>query len=193
MTCHPDPKQGGSKDHPLLWALRGDLSARGFAVLSFNFRGVMGSAGTWGGGHAEVQDVAGAIDRVRAEHPGPVVLAGWSFGANVALRASVDRDDVGALALIGLPLGERARRFPKLPDPSVLRAVRRPTLLLAGGNDEFCPAVDLRALAEQIPGSRVEIVEGTNHFFWRRERVAAELVGRFAESALFAEDAGQQD
>ena len=44
VLCHPHPRQGGSKDHPLLWAIRNDLASRGFAVLSFNFRGVLGRA-----------------------------------------------------------------------------------------------------------------------------------------------------
>lgn len=192
VLCHPDPKQGGSKDHPLLWAVRNDLAGRGFAVLAFNFRGVMGSSGTWGGGHAEVRDVAGAIARVRAEVPGPTLLAGWSFGANVALRAALHHDDVHALALLAVPLGEREGGYPALPDTTALRALRRPTLLLAGANDAICPVADLRALGARIPGARVEIVDGTNHFFWRRERDAAELVGAFAESALFPEPAESQ-
>jgi alpha/beta superfamily hydrolase len=32
----------------------------------------------------------------------------------------------------------------------------------------------------------VTVVEGTDHFFWRRERDAAEIVGGFAEQALLA-------
>ena len=47
ILCHPHPKHGGSKDHPILWALRNELAGlRGLAVLLFNFRGVMGSGGT---------------------------------------------------------------------------------------------------------------------------------------------------
>src|SRR5207244_1057215 len=46
VLCHAHPRHGGSKDHPVLWAIRNDLAAaRGIAVLGFNFRGTMGSAG----------------------------------------------------------------------------------------------------------------------------------------------------
>ena len=85
VLCHPHPKHGGSKDHPILWALRNHLAGvRDIAVLSFNFRGVMGSAGVYGGGHDEVRDVRAAIDRVREVAPDrPTVVVGWSFGANV--------------------------------------------------------------------------------------------------------------
>ena len=70
VLCHPHPRHGGRKDHPLLWAIRNELAGnRGLAVLGFNFRGVMGSAGTYGGGRDEVRDVRAAIGHVRARSP----------------------------------------------------------------------------------------------------------------------------
>ena len=70
VICHPHPQHGGSKDHPILWALRNELaSRRGLAVLAFNFRGVMGSGGAYGGGHDELDDVHAAITRVSDEAP----------------------------------------------------------------------------------------------------------------------------
>src|SRR3989440_7968144 len=75
VICHPHPRHGGSKDHPLLWAIRNDLAAaRGLAVLGFNFRGVMGSAGTYGGGRDELPDTRAAIEAARSpagvqDHP----------------------------------------------------------------------------------------------------------------------------
>ena len=76
--CHPHPRHGGSKDHPILWAIRNELAHRGFVVLSFNFRGVMGSGGTFGGGRDEVRDVRAAIGRVRDEASAlPSVVCGW--------------------------------------------------------------------------------------------------------------------
>jgi alpha/beta superfamily hydrolase len=185
VVCHPHPKEGGSKDHPLLWALRSELSRRGLVVLSFNFRGVMGSSGTYGGGHAETRDAVAAIDRVREEQPGPALLAGWSFGANVALRVAIDERRVAALALVGIPLGEREARLPALPDPGALRALSVPVLLLAGENDDICPAPSLEALGVRFARSRVEIVPGSDHYFRHREADAASIVANFAEGALF--------
>ncbi|MGH2589325.1 MAG: hypothetical protein ACRDGW_00840, partial [Actinomycetota bacterium] len=34
VICHAHPRHGGSKDHPLLWAVRNELAHRGFAVLA---------------------------------------------------------------------------------------------------------------------------------------------------------------
>jgi alpha/beta superfamily hydrolase len=184
VICHPHPRLGGSKDHPLLWAIRNDLARRGFAVLSFNFRGVMKSGGTYGGGRLEVRDVAAAIDRIGVEVPGPPLLAGWSFGASVALRAAVEGVRLGALALVGIPLRPREFDVPPIPDEALLRSLRVPTLLLAGDGDEFCPPEELGSLGERIERCEVVVAAGTNHFFWRREREAAEVVGDFADRSL---------
>lgn len=185
VVCHPHPQHGGSKDHPLLWAIRNALAQRGLAVLTFNFRGVMGSDGTFGGGVREVRDVRAAVDRVRAVAEGPTFVAGWSFGAHVALREALEDERIGALALVGFVIADVPRvSVPEPPGAERLAALGRPTLFVAGDGDAFCPASDLRELAGWIPGSRVEILAGTDHFFWKREREVASLVADFADETL---------
>jgi uncharacterized protein len=183
--CHPHPRHGGSKDHPILWAIRNELAHRGFAVLSFNFRGVMGSGGTYGGGRDEVRDVRAAIGRVHEEAPGePAIVCGWSFGANVALREALADERVAALALVGIPLRPGDVELPALPRGDGLRGLRAPVLLLAGEHDEYCPPEDLRAMATEFRRASVEILDGTDHYLWRREREAATLIGGFVDRAL---------
>lgn len=184
VICHAHPRHGGSKDHPILWALRNELAARGVAVLSFNFRGTMRSAGTYAAGHTETRDVEAAIGRIRDEAEGPTIVCGWSFGANVALREALTDERVGALALIGLPLDATDLELPPLPGRSELRAFRRPVLLLAGEGDLSCPRPQLEALGRKLPNADVAIVPGTDHFLWRHEKEAAEIVGAFAARLL---------
>jgi hypothetical protein len=191
VICHAHPRHGGSKDHPILWALRNDLASQGFVVLAFNFRGTMRSAGTYGAGHAETRDVDAAIGRVREDAAGPTLVSGWSFGANVALREAVTDDRVGALALIGLPLEPGDIEIPPTPGPSELRAYARPTLLLAGEGDVYCPRPRLESLGRTMRKAEVVIVPGTDHFLWRRERAVAETIGSFAVRALLSEDGRQ--
>ena len=186
VLCHAHPRHGGSKDHPILWAIRNDLSAmRGLTVLAFNFRGIMASEGTYGGGEAEILDAAAAVDRVRQDAGGPTVIVGWSFGAWVALREAVHDTRVGALALLGLPVAPevRSERRP-LPSLGELESISIPVLLLAGENDQYAPADDLRSLSGWIPRGEVHVVPGTDHFFGQREREVAALAGAWAESAL---------
>jgi pimeloyl-ACP methyl ester carboxylesterase len=115
-------------------------------------------------------------------------VCGWSFGANVALREALTDDRVGALALIGLPLEPGDVEIPPTPGPSELRAFTRPTLLLAGEGDVYCPRPRLEALARTMPKAEVVIVPGTDHFLWRREKAVAETVGEFAVRTLLPAD-----
>jgi len=184
VLCHPHPRQGGSKDHPLLWAIRNDLASRGFAVVSFNFRGVLGSGGSYGGGVTETNDARAALDAAAAIVDPPLFGCGWSFGANVALRTAIEDERVGALALIGLPLSESALDLPPLPDRERLRAFTRPVLLLASEADPVSPVPELRSLGRRLANATVEVVPDTDHFLWKREREAAAIVGSFAERQL---------
>lgn len=183
VICHAHPKYGGSKDHPVLWQIRIALARVGFAVLSFNFRGTMGSGGEHGGGLTEPEDVRAAVGRIREESEGPTLVAGWSFGANVALREALGDDRVTALALVAMPLSGKGPVLPPLPEGEI--PLDRPVLLVAGDADPYCPVPDLRALAARIPGAEVAVFPETDHYFGRRERELGELIAGFAERALF--------
>jgi alpha/beta superfamily hydrolase len=193
VVCHAHPRHGGSKDHPILWAIRAELAARGLVVLGFDFRGVMGSGGTYGGGGSETHDVAAAIGRVRDEAAGPILVCGWSFGAHVALREAIGDERVAALALVGLPLDPHDVDVPAIPSAAELRALRRPVLLLAGQGDVYAPRPRLEALAAQLPSAELVVLPGTDHFLWRREKEAAAAIGRFAVGALGLDQASPSD
>jgi alpha/beta superfamily hydrolase len=187
VICHAHPLHGGSKDHPLLWQTRIDLVRRGFVVLAFNFRGVMGSQGTYGGGEAEVADVRAAVGTVRASTEGPTLAVGWSFGAHVALRTALLDDRIAALALVGFPLSDRRLALPALPPKEVLATFDRPVLLLSGAEDGYSPTEEVLALGGTLPNASIEIMPSTDHYFGRREREAAALIGAFAERAVFGD------
>jgi uncharacterized protein len=188
VLCHPHPEHGGSKDHPILWAIRNDLAAkRRLTVLVFNFRGVMGSEGAYGGGEAELADVAAAVDRVRQEADGPTVLVGWSFGAWVALRHALNDSRIAALVLIAFPVGSKATSSKRaLPELGDLERLTIPTLFVSGDDDPICPPDGIRNLAGWIPKAETLVLEGTDHFFGRRERELASEVGAWVERALDA-------
>jgi hypothetical protein len=183
VLCHAHPRHGGSKDHPVLWSVRNELAGkRSLAALVFNFRGTMGSGGSYSGGREEMSDVRAAITFVRDQVEGPTLVFGWSFGASVALREAFEDQRVNALALFGLPLRPGDLHLPPLPEPSELGRLKRPVLFLAGEQDEYCPADELRAYADSA--AEVVILDGTDHYLWRREREAAEIVGSFSDRAI---------
>jgi alpha/beta superfamily hydrolase len=187
VICHPHPLQGGSKDHPILWAIRNDLAHRGFVVLGFNFRGVMGSEGEFSDGVGETLDARAALDRVREVVDGPSVVVGVSFGANVALRLGLEDDRVAGLSLVGFVRQDATRA--DFPDEDRLAALERPVLFVSGSRDTFSSPEELRALAARMPNAEAAIIDGGDHLFWRREREAATIVGEFAERVVREADA----
>jgi uncharacterized protein len=85
VFCHPHPLNRGSMNAPLMIGVTLRLVEVGFSVLRFNFRGTGSSTGRHDHGAAEVLDVAAAASSARATGL-PLSLAGWSFGAGVALN-----------------------------------------------------------------------------------------------------------
>jgi alpha/beta superfamily hydrolase len=45
---------------------------------------------------------------------------------------------------------------------------------------------DLRRLARRLPRGEVEVIPDTDHFFWKREREAAKLIGEFVERTMLS-------
>jgi uncharacterized protein len=96
-------------------------AAAGFHALRFDFR----SGG--GDGIAERSDVIAAIDVLTPRCAGlPVTLAGYSFGAAVAL--SVRDERVGAVVAVAPPLTATPVEPPAVP-----------TLVMVPAHDQFCP------------------------------------------------------
>jgi haloalkane dehalogenase len=61
----------------------------------------------------------------------------------------------------------RSGDFEKLePYRGKLAALGVPTLCIWGADDAFAPPKSAHRLAEEIPGTRVEVLEGAGHFVW---------------------------
>ena len=80
------------------------LHGFGLPVLRFNFRGAGRSEGAHDNGHGEQEDVRCALDWLDREFHRPILFAGFSFGANVGLRACCGDARVQGLIALGLPL-----------------------------------------------------------------------------------------
>ena len=155
---------------PLMQAVSRSLCMRGFAVLRFNFRGVGESTGSHDFGVGEVDDVAAAVASAHAEYPAlPVGLAGWSFGAATALRYQAREQST--IPYVGIAPPVSRPRAPQLPYRHELAPAHR--LFIVGDRDQFVTVRELTDYATDIDGT-VDVVEGSDHFFFfREERVAA--------------------
>jgi len=162
-------------DNNVVGAICQRLQEENFATLRFNFRGVGRSQGTHGQGVGEQDDVHSALaflqarDRVDGERLG---LAGYSFGAAVALNVAPEEEKVMALALISLPLN--------MDDPSPLESYNKPKLLISGSADGFIPFEDVLDLTARLPEPKShEIVPNADHFWWGHEHEVASRVTSF--------------
>jgi alpha/beta superfamily hydrolase len=175
VVAHPHPLYGGSLDNNVVATLAQAGGLAGWTTLRFNFRGVGLSQGRYDQGRGEAADLRAALDYLAGLGLTRLAVAGYSFGAWVAARVDpAGLDPAGAL-WVAPPLGMM---------PLTVGQVRlRPGLILAGGQDDFCPAGDLARLAKALgPGARVEVEPSADHFWgghegWLRERAAGYLAG----------------
>jgi len=176
---------GGDMDNPVVIRAVEVAAAAGLATIRFNFRGVGASTGTHGGGVAEQQDLRAALTHLRSARPdAPLLAAGYSFGSIVAARVAA-AGEVDALALIAPPLGvEDYRRLPDLP-------ATLPLLVIAGTQDEYCPADVLERLRAEHAGAVFRVIDGANHFFFGKIFPLGEALGGWLAPTVETLRAGQ--
>ncbi|MEM8747204.1 MAG: alpha/beta family hydrolase [Actinomycetota bacterium] len=159
VVTHPHPQYGGDRFHPVVDAIARRAATAGLAALRFDFRS------DFDDGRGERLDVLAAADRLRAEvaDDAPIVLAGYSFGAAMALSATTGESpvDAAALALVAPPFA----MFGEPPAPGH----GGPTLALVPERDQFGPPDAVRAVvdgwADGIGSSTtVEVVDDADHF-----------------------------
>ena len=181
VLCHPHPQYGGSMRSLVIGELFRELPAHGITCLRFNFRGVESSGGAWDEGRGERADVLAALDALAARIPGdlPLVLAGWSFGADMVLSTFDPR--VRAWLAIAPPLSYAA-------DSDVVGRDPRPKHFVLAERDKVRTPDDVRAATVQWNATTVEVVSGADHYFvGRTDRVvtaAQHFVARLVETEL---------
>jgi len=90
VVCHPHPQHGGTMHNKVAHTLARAFVRQGLRTLRFNFRGTEASEGRYDEGVGELDDALAAIEWVQADQPDvPVWLAGFSFGAAIAVRVAI--------------------------------------------------------------------------------------------------------
>jgi alpha/beta superfamily hydrolase len=161
VVCHPHPSYGGSMHNNVVEAILAAMWQLGYATLRFNFRGVGASEGEHDGGRGEVDDAAAAMAFILAQ-PGVrkdnAVMAGYSFGAMVALRAGYEHAEASRIVAVALPIG--------VTEATVPSGASKRLILVSGDRDSYSPVAALTALQNRIGKSaRLEIIKGADHFF----------------------------
>jgi uncharacterized protein len=173
VICHPHPLYGGDMENPVVVRVQEVCAALGLATLRFNFRGVGASGGVHGGGIAEQDDAAAALDALaKAMGSGVLAIAGYSFGSRIAALVGSRDNRIGGMALIAPPLA--------MSDFGFLEDRRVPTLAVAGTRDQYCPPDDFARFTAARPWITAATIEGADHFFFGKLFPVGEAVTAWA-------------
>jgi alpha/beta superfamily hydrolase len=158
VIAPPHPLYGGSMASPVVGEIAFGCQRAGYATLRFEWRGVGASAGTPSGDVADADaDYGAALAHLADTVPGPLLAAGYSFGAAAALRVAVASPRVRRLVLVAPPVA--------MLDAKALAGFRGSALLITGEQDGYAPPDALRELLDAAPRRALEVVPDADHFF----------------------------
>ena len=171
VIAHPHPLFGGTMDNKVVQTLARAFVASGWTAVRFNFRGVGASEGVHDEGRGETEDYRAIVAQLAPE--GAIAVAGFSFGAFVAinaLQALWSERDVRQVALIGASVARVVP--PALPVDALER-----TLVVHGEADDTVALAALMdwARPQSLP---VTVVPGGGHFFHGQLPLLKNLVAR---------------
>lgn len=161
IVCHPHPLHGGTLTNKVVHTVARACNELGAPAVRFNYRGVGTSAGSYDDGVGETDDAVAVIDWALERWAGyDFWLAGFSFGAAVALRGS-HRRAAARLITIAPPVSY-------LPIAQIA-APACPWLVVHGDLDEL---VDVDAVRKWVASlartPELQVMEQTTHFFHGR-------------------------
>jgi len=174
VICHPHPVHGGTMHNKVVHTLARAFIGQGFSVLRFNFRGTGQSEGKYDEGRGELLDALAAVRWMRERAPDlPVWLAGFSFGAAIAIRASLETEPEGLIS-VAPAVSPFADKTDSQPDC--------PWLIMHGDQDEV---VDIDETVEWVnklePGPELTVFPDTKHFFHGKLVLLRQAIENFVE------------
>ncbi len=172
VVCHPHPQHGGTMHNKVAHTLARAFVHVGFAALRFNFRGTEKSEGEFDEGVGELGDALAVITWMRARDPGASLwVAGFSFGAAIAVKAAV-ATDVDGLISVAPAITRFASGLDKQPEC--------PWLIVQGDHDELVDIDETVAWVDGLnPGPELLIIPNAEHFFHGRLVDLREAVAEF--------------
>ncbi len=173
VLCHPHPLFGGTVHNKVVYHAMKTFTELGLPVLRFNFRGAGLSQGRHDHGRGEQDDVRSAVDWLTVEYGLPVLAAGFSFGAHMALRAGCEDTRVAGLVSLGTPIEAADRVY----SYEFLHDCTKPKLFLSGTADAYGPVGKIEAALAPVPEPKqiVWAAEADHFFTGKLNRMQAAL------------------
>lgn len=179
IVLHPHPQHGGTMNNRIVYGFFQMFVRRGFSVLRYNSRGVGRSQGIFDHGQGELRDAATSLDWMQQHNPNSMAcwVAGFSFGAWIAMQLLMRRPEIQGFICAGLPAN--------MYDFSFLAPCPSSGLILHGERDMVTPTDSVVKLVNKLSQQRgitidFNVLEGTDHQFANQ----ADQVERIAESYL---------
>lgn len=164
LILHPHPQHGGTMNNKVVYSLYHAFSRRGFSTLRFNFRGVGRSQGAFDSGLGELSDAAAALDWMQGHNPNATGcwIAGFSFGAWIAMQLMMRRPEINGFIAIAPPAS--------IHDFSFLAPCPASGLMVHGDSDDIIPEDSVAKLADKLGKQKnitidYNVVKGCDHFF----------------------------
>lgn len=164
LILHGHPRAAGSMQDRVAVMLHKLYVERGFSTLRFNFRGVGKSQGSFDNGTGELADAASMLDWLQGINPNAKFtwVAGYSFGAYIALQLLMRRPEIDAFIAVATPCNHY--------DLSFLAPCPSSGMMYFGSNDLVSPPLDVERSVSKIRTQKGELVEweeieGADHFF----------------------------
>jgi hypothetical protein len=177
VVCHPHPLHGGTMQNKVVHTVARAMQEAGAPTVRFNFRGVGQSGGTYADGIGEVDDALAVVEWARSRwNCSALWLAGFSFGAAVALQAAAQARP-SRLVTVAPPVG-RLITQPIARPPC-------PWLIVQGDRDELVDCETVRRWAASYAQDAPEllVMNDAEHFFHGRLGELRAGVLRFLKGA----------
>jgi uncharacterized protein len=192
LVLHPHPVYGGTMNNKVVYNAYKTLVESGFTVLRINFRGVGRSQGVFDNGVGEMTDAATALDWLQVNNPHSDVnlIAGFSFGAWIAMQLIMRRPEINHFIAISPPVNKY--------DFSFLSPCPIPGLIIQGDQDSVVSEESVVELANKLSKQRrikvdLKMIHGADHFFRSKldelNQVLKEFLDtKFSDQPIFEHD-----
>lgn len=183
LVLHPHPQFGGSMNNKVVYNIYKTLFENGFTVLRINFRGVGRSLGQYDEGIGEMTDAATALDWLQVNYPMSkfTLLAGFSFGAWIAMQLIMRRPEVTHFIAVSPPVNKY--------DFSFLAPCPVPGLIVQGDKDSVVSEKAVHELANRLLKPKnteisYRVIPEADHFFRRKIELLNEEIDDYLKSAF---------
>jgi alpha/beta superfamily hydrolase len=164
LVLHPHPLYGGTMNNKVTYNTYKAFVNNGFSVLRVNSRGVGKSQGKFDNGAGELLDATAVMNWLHDQNmeASEYWIAGFSFGAWIALQTVMRRPELENYILIAPP----ANKY----DFNFIVPCNSAGLIVQGIKDDIAKESDSAKLAEKLSareGAEVvyQPVQGADHFF----------------------------